>query len=185
MKTPHLILVTGGARSGKSSYALERCESLAEQKAFIATCPVMDQEMAERIEAHRLERQGRGWASFEEETAIAQLLPSLKAYKIVLIDCLTLWVNNLMYRAELASLPFGEKEMRNECIALLAAVESFAGMVCVVTNEVGLGIVPDNALARRYRDLVGSCNRYLAEKADDVVLVSCGIPLSLKTLAGR
>lgn len=185
MKTSRLILVTGGARSGKSSYALERCESLTGPKAFVATCPVMDHEMAERIAAHRQERQGRGWDSFEEEVAIARLLPSLDAYRIVLIDCLTLWVNNLMYRAERENRPFGEQEMRSECASLLSAAGGFSGTICVVTNEVGLGIVPDNALARRYRDLVGSSNRYLAAKAEDVVLVSCGIPLSLKTLTGR
>lgn len=175
-----LLLITGGARSGKSSYALERCEALPEPRCFIATCPVIDPEMDERITAHKLEREGRGWHSIEEETDIASTLSQLATCKVVLIDCLTLWVNNLMFRAEGAGSLFGEREMRREAERLAEATAVFPGTICLVTNEVGQGIVPDNSLARRYRDLVGGCNRYLAGKADEVVLVSCGIPLQLK-----
>lgn len=180
MKT--LMLITGGARSGKSSHALELCESLSADRCFIATCPVIDPEMDERIEAHKLERQGRGWHSIEEETDIAALFPRLEGFQMVLVDCLTLWVNNLMYLAEREGRAFGEKEMREAAERLVQAIAGFSGSVCLVTNEVGMGIVPDNALARKYRDLVGSCNRYLAKKADEVILVSCGIPLRLKAL---
>lgn len=174
------LLITGGARSGKSSYALERCEALKGKKCFIATCPVIDPEMDERISAHQREREGRGWDSIEEEVALSQLLLRLGAYRTVLIDCLTLWVNNLMFSAEREGRIFGEKEMREEALRLGDAIIAFSGTVCLVTNEVGLGIVPDNSLARKYRDLVGSCNRYLAKRADEVILVSCGIPLTLK-----
>ena len=177
-----LILVTGGARSGKSSYALELCESLSEERCFIATCPVIDPEMDERIQAHKLEREGRGWHSFEEETGIANLFPKLGSFQMVLVDCLTLWVNNLMFLAEREGRTFGEKQMQETAEKLVQAIAGFPGSVCLVTNEVGMGIVPDNALARKYRDLVGSCNRYLAKRADEVILVSCGIPLHLKTL---
>ena len=180
MKT--LTLITGGARSGKSSYALELCESLCKDRCFIATCPVIDPEMDERIRAHKLEREGRGWHSIEEETDVAALLPSLAHFQLVLVDCLTLWVNNQMYLAEREGRTFGEKEMRQAAERLAQAIAAFSGSVCLVTNEVGMGIVPDNALARKYRDLVGSCNRYLAKRADEVILVSCGIPLRLKTL---
>lgn len=180
MKT--LTLITGGARSGKSSLALELCESLAVERCFVATCPIIDPEMDERIRAHKLEREGRGWHSIEEETDIAALLPNLASFQMVLVDCLTLWVNNLMYLAEREGRTFGEKEMLQAAERLAQAIAAFSGSVCLVTNEVGMGIVPDNALARKYRDLVGSCNRYLAKRADEVILVSCGLPLQLKTL---
>jgi len=174
-------LVTGGARSGKSSYALERCEEQGRSRCFIATCPVIDPEMDDRITAHKLERQGRGWHSIEEEVDLATKIDELHGHHVVLIDCLTLWVNNLMYQAAQAEKPFGEAEIKEEAGKLLAAIKRFPGHLCCVTNEVGLGIVPDNALARKYRDLVGSCNRYLAQEAHEVILVSCGIPLALKT----
>ncbi len=177
-----MILVTGGARSGKSSYALERCGSLCGKKCFVATCPVIDPEMDDRIKRHKLEREGLGWNSIEEETALADIFATLGDHDVVLIDCLTLWVNNLMYQAELSSKTFGEDEIEFETEKLVTSITSFPGTVCLVTNEVGMGIVPDNALARKYRDLVGSCNRLLAKKADEVILVSCGIPLPLKSL---
>ncbi len=176
-----VLLVTGGARSGKSSYALERCEALPGPRCFVATCPVIDPEMDERIRAHKLEREGRNWQSREEETALAELLFELTDYHTVLIDCLTLWVNNLMFSAERRGVVFGEKEMRKDAQRLAEAIAVFPGTVCLVTNEVGMGIVPDNALARKYRDLVGSCNRYLAKRADEVILVSCGLALPLKS----
>ncbi len=179
------ILVTGGARSGKSSYALERSEKISDMRCFVATCPVIDSEMDDRILNHKKEREGRGWSSIEEGTDVAHVLKTVDGNNVVLIDCLTLWVNNLMYRAENDGEPFGEVEMKYAAEELAMAIEAFPGSVCCVTNEVGLGIVPDNPLARKYRDLVGSCNRYLAGKADEVILVSCGIPLSLKTLRDR
>lgn len=180
------ILVTGGARSGKSSYALERAESISENRCFVATCPVIDPEMDSRIQAHKNERVGRGWVSIEEETAIDTLLANSQGkYDVVLIDCLTLWVNNLMYEAEKRGNSFGEVEIRQQAASLIESIDTFSGTVVCVTNEVGMGIVPDNALARKYRDLVGSCNRYLAKKADEVILVSCGIPLSLKSLRNQ
>jgi adenosylcobinamide kinase/adenosylcobinamide-phosphate guanylyltransferase len=182
----NFILVTGGARSGKSSYALERTERISDRRCFVATCPVIDPEMDDRILAHKKEREGRGWDSIEEETDLVQVINSLIGdNSVVLIDCLTLWVNNLMYLADNAGKTFGEAEMRCAAGELVAAINAFTGSVCCVTNEVGLGIVPDNPLARKYRDLVGSCNRILADKADEVILVSCGIPLSLKTLRDR
>ncbi|MFV0438854.1 MAG: bifunctional adenosylcobinamide kinase/adenosylcobinamide-phosphate guanylyltransferase [Desulfopila sp.] len=175
-----VVLITGGARSGKSSYALRRCEEHGGERCFVATCPVIDPEMDERIIAHKRERAGRGWDCVEEETGLARLLPSLHRYQTVLIDCLTLWVNNLMYSAQRNGQRFAETEMRGAAEQLIAAIDTLPGLVCLVTNEVGLGIVPDNATARKYRDLVGSCNRYLASRADEVILVSCGLPLVLK-----
>jgi adenosylcobinamide kinase/adenosylcobinamide-phosphate guanylyltransferase len=175
-----LILITGGARSGKSSYALKRGEALVGTRHFIATCPVIDREMQLRITRHREEREGRGWQTIEEEIDIAGRIEGIADAGAILIDCLTLWLNNLLYRAELAQKTFDEKNVAVECDRLIAAAAGCAGTVICVTNEVGMGIVPDTPLARHYRDLVGCCNRLLAAQADEVVLVSCGIPLFLK-----
>ncbi len=176
-----LIIVTGGARSGKSAYALQRGEQIAGTRHFLATCPVTDAEMSLRIDRHRRERQGRGWRSIEEETDLAGRIAAIEDPGPVLIDCLTLWLNNLLYRAESRRASFDEKDVAGECQRLLLAVAGHRGTVICVTNEVGMGIVPDNPLARHYRDLVGCCNRLLAAAADEVVLVSCGIPLFLKS----
>lgn len=175
-----LILVTGGARSGKSTYALERAEEISHDRSFLATCPVLDGEMRQRIEKHRREREGRGWRCCEEEIAIAARIAEIATAGVILVDCLTLWINNLLFAAEQAGEVFAETELRNDVDRLLRAAGTYSGTVILVTNEVGMGIVPDNALARHYRDLVGTCNRLIAAAADEVVLVSCGLPLFLK-----
>ena len=175
-----LILVTGGARSGKSDYALQRAQELPGPRCFIATCPVVDLEMAERIARHREERAGTEWQTVEEQTDIAAVLQGRKESAVCLIDCLTLWVNNLLYHFEQPGKLFADTEMRQQCVFLLQAAQEHPGTVICVTNEVGMGIVPDNSAARQYRDLVGRCNRMVAAAADEVILVSCGIPLQLK-----
>lgn len=175
-----LILVTGGARSGKSDYALQLAQSLPSPRCFIATCPVVDSEMEERIVHHREERMGTEWQTVEEQTDIAAILRARRDDSVCLIDCLTLWVNNLMYLAEQSKKTFTDSEMRQQCDLLIDAVNDHQGTVICVTNEVGLGIVPDNPAARLYRDLVGRCNRMMAAAATEVTLVSCGIPLQLK-----
>ncbi len=175
-----LILVTGGARSGKSDFALQLAQSLPAPRCFIATCPVVDSEMDERIARHREERAGAEWRTVEEQTAIAAILRVCQDHPVCLIDCLTLWVNNLLYLAEQSGKMFSDSEMRQQCDLLIQAAVEHHGAVICVTNEVGMGIVPDNSAARLYRDLVGRCNRMLAAAASEVYLVSCGIPLRLK-----
>ena len=175
-----LILVTGGARSGKSDYALQMAQSLPGPRCFIATCPVIDAEMEERIVRHREERMGGEWQTVEEQTDIAAILRAHQDDPVCLIDCLTLWVNNLLYHGEQSGKSFADAEMRLQCELLTKAAFIHQGTVICVTNEVGLGIVPDNAAARVYRDLVVRCNRIIAEAASEVYLVSCGIPLRLK-----
>jgi adenosylcobinamide kinase/adenosylcobinamide-phosphate guanylyltransferase len=175
-----LILVTGGARSGKSDYALKLAQSLPAPRCFIATCPVVDSEMDERISRHREEREGTEWQTIEEQTDIAAILRAHVDYSVCLIDCLTLWVNNLMYHGEQSGKLFTDTEMRRQSDILTKAASIYQGTVICVTNEVGLGIVPDNPAARAYRDLVGRCNRIIAAAASEVYLVSCGIPLRLK-----
>jgi len=175
-----LILITGGARSGKSDYALSRAETLGGKHYFLATCPVVDSEMDERIVRHRADRQGRGWLTIEEEIHIESTIMSLEPDSVCLVDCLTLWVNNLMYVAEKAKQKFDEDAMGDRVADLIRAAEIFKGTLICVSNEVGMGVVPDNVLGRRYRDLVGRTNRLIAAAADEVILVSCGLPICIK-----
>ena len=174
-----LILITGGARSGKSAYALSIAEEISDKRIFVATCPYLDSEMAERVRRHTEERRGRGWETIEEEIELAHLFPKrVQDMDVVLIDCITLWVNNILYRS-------GEENVddftiKNQCSLLIDKISEYPGVVICVTNEVGMGIVPENELARKYRDLVGTCNQVLGKFADEVTLVSCGIPLLIK-----
>jgi adenosylcobinamide kinase/adenosylcobinamide-phosphate guanylyltransferase len=176
----HITLVTGGCRSGKSAYAQQLAESLPGGRAYVATCPVTDDEMARRIDKHRQARSERQWETIEQPVDLESALGAAAGRDVVLVDCLTLWVNNLMYQAEQAGRQIDEEQVAARCGKVLGACRKRGGCVIFVTNEVGMGIVPDNALARRYRDLVGRCNQTIAAGADAVVLVSCGIPLFLK-----
>jgi adenosylcobinamide kinase / adenosylcobinamide-phosphate guanylyltransferase len=163
-----VTLVLGGARSGKSRFA----ESLAHgQRHYVATAQILDEEMRDRIEAHRAHR-GNGWTTHEECFDIAALLRSLNdAGNFVLVDCLTLWLSNLMlagkdWEAASDNLCSGLKDQRSEVI--------------FVSNEVGLGIVPDSALGREFRDAQGLLNQQVATVADNVVFVAAGLPMVLK-----
>lgn len=176
----YLVFITGGARSGKSDYALSRAEKLTGPHTFVATCPVVDQEMADRITRHKLARQDGMWITVEEETDLVAVIRQLSPGSVCLVDCLTLWVNNLMYVAERTNRHFGEDEMQVQACEFVEALGSFQGTVICVSNEVGLGVVPDNAAARKYRDLVGRSNRIVAASAQEAVFVSCGLPLFLK-----
>ncbi len=175
-----LILVTGGARSGKSDYALQLAQSLPGPRCFIATCPVVDSEMDERIARHREDRAGAEWQTVEEQTDIAAVLLAHQDDPVCLIDCLTLWVNNILYHGEQSRNMLSDAELCRQSGLLIQAAGIHHGTVICVTNEVGMGIVPDNPSARLYRDLVGRCNRMMAAAASEVYLVSCGIPLRLK-----
>lgn len=176
-----IVLVTGGARSGKSTYARRVGEALAGPRALVATCPLIDdQEMLSRIRKHRSERDPRHWDTLEEPLALGRVLREAGDYRVLLVDCLTLWVNNLMYEAEKKGGEVSEEEMEERCRDLLAACADRRGTVIFVTNEVGMGIVPENALARRFRDLAGRCNQVMAAGADEVTLMVSGIPLRLK-----
>ncbi len=174
-------LITGGSRSGKSGYAQRLAESLPGLRAFIATCPVVDEEMRQRILKHQLARAAGTWQTIEEPLDLARVIAARTDIPVLLVDCLTLWINNLMYAAEQAHQPpVGEEQVAARTREILAACAQRGGTILFVTNEVGMGIVPENALARRYRDLVGRCNQTLAAGANAVTLVTCGIPLHLK-----
>ncbi len=176
-----LILISGGSRSGKSDFGQQLAESLAGPRIFLATCPEVDDEMAERIRRHREQRQNRGWQTVEEPLDLAGALARCPDGATVLIDCLTLWISNLMYKADLQERHLDENEVREKAEQLADAVRQRQGTVIMVTGEVGQGIVPDNRQARLYRDLVGRCNQCMGRRADAAYLVSCGIPLQLKS----
>ena len=175
-----IVLITGGCRSGKSAHAQGQAESLAGPRLYVATCPVTDDEMRARIARHQEERRGRGWESVEQPVALAEAIRNAGDAAVVLVDCLTLWINNVMYEAEEQGKEIGEDDVEGLCREVLAACRRREGTIFFVTNEVGMGIVPDNAVSRRYRDLVGRCNQMMAEGADEVTLVACGIPMTLK-----
>lgn len=179
-----IILVTGGARSGKSSFAEQLAENAVGGIAYIATAEVRDAEMTERVNLHQMRRSER-WmtieAPFEAEFAFAQIPPNCNT---VLFDCLTVYLSNLLLQRIGDGAATDREKRRKDILAamdqLLGAVRSFSGTVIFVTNEVGNGIVPDNALAREFRDLAGIVNQKIAAAADEVNLVVCGLPLRIK-----
>ena len=167
--TSHLIL--GGARSGKSRYAQTLAEAFDGDLIFIATGEAFDDEMAERIAHHRADR-GPRWDTIEAPLALGEAIRSHAAPgKLLLIDCLTLWVSNLMH---------AERDIVAATDELIAAMGDARGPVILVANEVGLGIVPDNALARRFRDEAGRVNQAVAAAANEVSFIAAGLPLRLK-----
>jgi adenosylcobinamide kinase/adenosylcobinamide-phosphate guanylyltransferase len=168
-----LTLVLGGARSGKSGFAQAQAEELAglaESLVMIATGQAFDEEMRQRIEQHRRQR-GEAWRTVEAPIDLTGALAQLKPGDIAVVDCLTLWLSNLM---------MANMDLEAEVSALVAAAQTLRIPVWFVSNEVGLGIVPENAMARRFRDEAGRLHRRLAEIADHVVLVVAGLPLKLK-----
>lgn len=163
--------VLGGARSGKTGVALARAEASGLRPIMVATATVDDAEMAARVAAHRGER-GAHWGLVEEPLDLAGVLVrEARDDRILVVDCLTLWLSNIL---------FAERDMETEIERLTAAFALAAGPVIVVSNEVGLGIVPENALARRFRDLQGRLNRRIADVADRVTLVVAGLEMIVK-----
>jgi adenosylcobinamide kinase/adenosylcobinamide-phosphate guanylyltransferase len=165
-----VILITGGARSGKSVRAEARARAFAGKPVYVATAEALDAEMRERIARHRARRGGE-W--IEHETPL-ELVPALKATDgggARLVDCLTLWLSNLMQ---------AERDWSKETAKLVEALRAQKSPVVLVTNEVGLGIVPDNALARRFRDAAGIMNQMIAQAADEVEFIVAGLPVRVK-----
>ena len=175
-----IIFITGGSRSGKSAHGQALAESIAGPRVYIATCPVVDDEMAARIQKHRAQRQASDWQTIEEPIDLAGALRGTRESSVRLIDCLTLWINNLLYDAQRQNRDVAEDDIARLCSELLAVCAELPGDVIFIANEVGMGIVPDNALSRRYRDLAGRCNQIMAAGADCVILMICGLPLEIK-----
>jgi len=165
-----ITLVLGGARSGKSRYAEALVSAFPPPWMYLATGEPLDDEMAARIAAHRA-RRGADWRTIEAPRELAAAIAGAPAGGAVLVDCLTLWLSNLM----LADADIGAETHR-----LDAALAHAAGPLVLVSNEVGLGIVPDNTLARRFRDAQGVLNQCVAARADRVVLMVAGLPLVVK-----
>jgi adenosylcobinamide kinase / adenosylcobinamide-phosphate guanylyltransferase len=164
-------LVIGAARSGKSRYAQQLAEAAGRQPIYLATATVGDDEMRARVDAHRSDRDPR-WRTVEEPLALAEVLGDLtRPDAIVLVDCLTLWLSNLM---------LGGADIEAATGRLAASIPRLPGPVVFVSNEVGAGIVPDNRLARSFRDAQGRLNQVMASVCDTVVLVSAGLPMLLK-----
>ena len=172
--TKNIYFITGGAKSGKSALAEKLASGLSGKRAYIATAQALDEEMAAKIEKHQNDR-AAGWDTFEEPLAVAELLNKLSgSYEVVLLDCLTLWLSNVMLNED------ESHTVSSLSDALLAAINEFAGVLIIVSNEVGLGIVPDNELARRFRDLAGMLNQSVARAADEVYLAVAGMPVKIK-----
>lgn len=165
------LLVTGGARSGKSGYAQRWAEALPGELIFIATAQAYDAEMQDRIARHRDDR-GDRWTTVDEPIALpAAILKHSGPGRIVLVDCLTLWASNIL---------LGGGDAEDARASLVEAIGKARGPLVLVTNEVGMGIVPDNALARAFRDLAGQINQAAAAACESAVLMISGIPLTLK-----
>ncbi|MDR7865935.1 MAG: bifunctional adenosylcobinamide kinase/adenosylcobinamide-phosphate guanylyltransferase [Sporomusaceae bacterium] len=179
-----IVLVTGGARSGKSSFAEKYVAALGVPVAYIATAETLDPEMEARVALHRARRPAT-WHTYEAPRAAHEALAKAGT-AAVLFDCLTVYVANLLLDpAAPASPEERHSHIAGEIAKLAAAARAAAATVVFVTNEVGAGIVPDNALAREYRDLAGLANQQIAAVADEVYLVVSGIPVNIKQLAAK
>ncbi|MET0270250.1 MAG: bifunctional adenosylcobinamide kinase/adenosylcobinamide-phosphate guanylyltransferase [Sphingomonas sp.] len=169
--TDRSLLVLGGARSGKSRHAQRLAEACGGRLAFIATAQAFDGEMTARIVRHRADRDHR-WRTIEAPVDLADAILRADAEDaVLLVDCLTLWASNLL---------LAEADTNAALAALVSAIGDARGRIILVSNEVGLGIVPDNALARRFRDLAGTINQAVAAVADRVHFIAAGLPLVLK-----
>lgn len=177
-----LVLILGGARSGKST-AAERMAADGEKVLFIATAEPKDEGMRRRIEAHRRYRPSHRDTLEEPVHLTAALLPVVDRYDTFVLDCLTLWVSNLLLENAAETAP--EPAVLPAVERLLAAIASAGGRWILVSNEVGQGIVPASPLGRTYRDLLGWVNQLVASRADRAYLMVAGLPLELKGLADR
>jgi adenosylcobinamide kinase/adenosylcobinamide-phosphate guanylyltransferase len=183
----NITFIIGGARSGKSSFALKTVLKAEGPKAFIATAEALDEEMKQRIEKHRAER-GNDWNTYEAPLNIPATLMDIKErYNVILLDCLTVWLSNVLLRAQ-----NGEDRTQTVVNSIKELIDALhiqkneqratkdERWLVIVSNEVGTGIVPENKLARQFRDLAGTLNQKIAEIANQVYMVTAGIPVKIK-----
>lgn len=166
----NVTLILGGAASGKSAYAEQLCLSSGKSRVYWATAQIFDSEMRDKVSRH-LEQRGSGWTTVEEPETAAGVLGVLEPGQICLMDCATMWLTNHL---------LADHDLQAAQDGLLAAVDQCRADLVIVSNETGLGIVPENALARRFREAQGRLNIALAARADTVVQVTAGLPLVLK-----
>jgi adenosylcobinamide kinase/adenosylcobinamide-phosphate guanylyltransferase len=173
----HLVFVVGGASSGKSDVALQLADTgigPTARRAFVATAEGLDEEMAMKIARHRQSRPS-AWVAAEVPLELADWLKEEgRNYRVILVDCLTMWLSNHCERGK------KERDIMEEVTILLHAVRQSAARVVLVSNELGMGLVPADARSRRFRELAGDVNRLVAQEADDAYFVVSGMPLSLK-----
>src|SRR5260221_1226342 len=173
---PPVTLVLGGARSGKSRFAETLMARVPRNRVYLATAEIFDDEMAERVRLHK-EQRGDNWRTIEAPLDLAHvLIRETGKGDAVLVDCLTLWLSNLMG---------ADRDIAAETTQLIGSLPQLGGPVIFVANEVGLGIVPDNALARRFRDHAGRLNQAVAAAADQGFFIAAGLPLRLKGEEGN
>jgi adenosylcobinamide kinase/adenosylcobinamide-phosphate guanylyltransferase len=173
-------LITGGARSGKSRLAQELARKTGGPILFVATAEAGDEEMKRRIEAHRKNRP-TDWTTIEVTTHIGrEITRNIGQVKAVIIDCVTLLINNIFQQHQGAGDILLEKAVEAEIKELIKCVERSKARFIIVTNEVGLGIVPADRVSRLYRDLLGNANQMLAEHADEIIFMVAGIPITVK-----
>lgn len=179
-----LVLITGGARSGKSSFAEKYVAGYGRKIAYIATAQVLDEEMEFRVGLHR-QRRPADWDTYEAPFNAHEAVRAAAAgHDMLLFDCLTVYISNLLCSLEsIEESDRNYKLVKNACGEIIDAVRASSATLVVVTNEVGGGIVPSNRLSREFRDLAGLANQLLAEEAQEVYLVTAGIPVNIKQLA--
>ncbi|MGV7222253.1 MAG: bifunctional adenosylcobinamide kinase/adenosylcobinamide-phosphate guanylyltransferase [Nitrospinales bacterium] len=170
------ILITGGCRSGKSNHALTIGNSIPGNKVFLATAQARDQKMKTRIEKHKKDR-GDNWVTVEEPISLLEKLTTEgKNADVIIIDCLTLWISNLLESRTFAN------EVLNHCEQLAFFCNAVDCHVIVITNEVGSGIIPISPLGREFQDLAGSCNQFFAKTFNVVICMISGIPVTIKSV---
>lgn len=167
-----VTLILGGARSGKSTRAQAFAEHISAERCYIATAQAFDDEMTERISRHQLDRDS-SWTTFEEPLELSQALSKCVegGHSVILVDCLTLWLSNIM---------LDKRDIEAETEKLIATLAQTNASIIFVSNEVGMGLVPDNALGREFRDAQGRLNQKIAALADKVEFIAAGLPLILK-----
>ena len=175
MKKSGMIFITGGARSGKSFFAEKLALKAGKDRVYVATMQALDEEMKERIARHRAVRKGKKWRTVEEPLELLKVLKrDNKKKRVILIDCLTLWVTNMMMKN------YSEKEIILAAETLADFAKRTETMVIVVSNEVGLGLVPENRLGREFRDIQGRVNQLFASGAKKVFFMVSGLPMKVK-----